>query len=62
VGIAFGFGASRYVQSLLYGVKARDATMLVVPLLTIMVTVALAAVPAIRRALRVDPVEMLRAQ
>jgi predicted permease len=62
VGIAFGVGMSRYVQSLLYGVKARDLTMLVVPLLTIAIAVALAAVPAIRRALSVDPVEMLRAE
>jgi ABC-type antimicrobial peptide transport system permease subunit len=61
-GIALGLGAARYVESLLYGIKASDATMLVIPLATIAAAVALAAVPAVRRALRVDPVEMLRAE
>jgi ABC-type antimicrobial peptide transport system permease subunit len=62
VGIALGVGSSRYVQALLYGVKASDMTMLALPLLTIAAAVALAAIPAVRRALRVDPVEMLRAE
>jgi len=61
-GIALGIGAARYVESLLYGVKASDAVMLGIPLATIAVAVAMAAVPAVRRALRVDPVEMLRAE
>jgi predicted permease len=61
-GIALGMGAARYVESLLYGVKASDAAMLGIPLATIAAAVALAAVPAVRRALRVDPVEMLRAE
>jgi hypothetical protein len=39
-----------------------DVAMTVVPLATIVAAVLLAAVPAVRRALRVDPVEMLRAE
>lgn len=61
-GIVLGLGTARYVQSLLYGVKASDAAMLGIPVATIAIAVALAAVPAVRRALRVDPVEMLRAE
>jgi predicted permease len=61
-GIALGIAASRYVGSLLYGVKSSDAAMIGIPLATIAVAVVLAAVPAVRRALRVDPVEMLRAE
>jgi predicted permease len=62
VGIALGMGAARYVESLLYGVKVTDVAVTVVPLATIVAAVLLAAVPAVRRALRVDPVEMLRAE
>jgi hypothetical protein len=39
-----------------------DVAMTVVPLATIVAAVLLAAVPAVRRALRVNPVEMLRAE
>jgi putative ABC transport system permease protein len=61
-GIGLGLGVARYVESLLYGVKANDAGMLGIPLATIVIAVALAAAPAVGRALRVDPVEMLRAE
>jgi ABC-type lipoprotein release transport system permease subunit len=36
--------------------------MLAIPVLTILLASLLAAVPAVVRALRIDPVEMLRAQ
>jgi ABC-type antimicrobial peptide transport system permease subunit len=36
--------------------------MAVIPLATILAAVLLAAIPAVRRALRVNPVEMLRAE
>jgi ABC-type lipoprotein release transport system permease subunit len=50
------------VTTLLYGVKSSDTMMLGIPVVTIATAVVLAALPAIRRALQVDPVEMLRAQ
>jgi predicted permease len=61
-GIALGIGTARYVESLLYGVKANDTAMLGIPLATIVAAVTLAALPAITRALKVNPVEMLRAE
>ena len=61
-GVALGLGVARYVESLLYGVKASDAGMMAIPLATIAAAVLVAAAPAVRRALRVDPVEMLRAE
>jgi predicted permease len=62
VGLVAGKAAARYVASLLYGVKAGNSFMLLVPLAAIALAVVLAAVPAVRRALKVDPVEMLRAE
>nr|WP_245631967.1 FtsX-like permease family protein [Edaphobacter aggregans] len=61
-GIALGMGSTRYIASLLYGVKGTDLAMMVVPLATIAAAVLVAAVPAVWRALKVDPVEMLRAE
>ncbi|NUQ29052.1 MAG: FtsX-like permease family protein [Acidobacteriaceae bacterium] len=62
VGLIAGKAAARYVASLLYGVKAGNPLMLVIPLAAIALAVIFAAVPAVRRALKVDPVEMLRAE
>ena len=62
VGIGLGMGSTRYIASLLYGVKGTDVAMTLMPLATIAAAVLLAAVPAVRRALKVDPVEMLRAE
>jgi predicted permease len=61
-GIGLGVLAAQYVTTLLYGVKSSDTMMLGIPVVTIATAVVLAALPAIRRALQVDPVEMLRAQ
>lgn len=61
-GIALGFGASRYVESLFYQVKATDADMLALPVCAILVTALIAILPAVLRALRTDPTEILRAE
>jgi len=52
----------RYVESLLYQVKATDVAMLAIPCLTILFAVVVAAVPPVLRALRIDPVKMLRVE
>jgi len=62
VGLVAGKAATRYVESLLYGVKAGNPIMLILPLVAIALAVVFAAVPAVRRALNVDPMEMLRAE
>jgi hypothetical protein len=49
-GLALGLAAVRYIESLLYQVN------LVFPALTIL----LAALPPVNRAVRIDPVTMLR--
>lgn len=61
-GLALGFWSIRYVEALLYQVKATDASMLAIPALILFAAAFLAAVPAAIRAARIDPVAMLRAE
>ncbi|HKF01348.1 MAG TPA: ADOP family duplicated permease [Candidatus Sulfotelmatobacter sp.] len=60
-GVALGFGAARYVESLFYQVKATDADMLALPACAILVTTLVATLPVVLRALDTDPTEILRA-
>jgi len=59
-GLGLGIASVRYVESLLYQAKLTDRPVLVLPSLTILGAALLATVPAVIRAVRVDPVEMLR--
>ncbi len=61
-GLALGFFSARYIESLLFDVRATDPGTIAVPALTILATAALAALPAIIRAVCIDPVAMLRAE
>lgn len=61
-GLGLGFWSIRYVEILLYQVKATDASMLALPSLILFAAAFLAAVPAAIRAVRIDPVAMLRAE
>ena len=61
-GIALGMASVRYIDALFYHVKATDPAMLAIPSLTILVSAIVAIAPAVRRALRVDPAEILRAE
>jgi predicted permease len=61
-GVALGFGAARYVESLFYQVNATDADMLALPACAILVTALVATLPAVLRALSTDPTEILRAE
>ena len=61
-GAALGFGAARYVESLFYQVKATDAGMIASPTCAILLTALVATLPAVLRALRTDPTEILRAE
>jgi ABC-type antimicrobial peptide transport system permease subunit len=60
-GVAVGIASERYIRTLLFGVKATDAPMLVLPVMVIIAVALLAAVPAIVRALRINPAVLLRA-
>jgi predicted permease len=61
-GVALGLGAARYVTSLFYEVKATDADMIALPTFAILLTAIVATLPAVLRALRTDPTEILRAE
>jgi predicted permease len=59
-GVALGFAAARYVESLFYQVKATDADMIASPMCAILLTALVSTLPAVLRALRTDPTEILR--
>jgi predicted permease len=60
-GLLLALASVRYIESLLYQVKPTDPAMLAIPSLTILVAASLAALPAVIRAVRIDPAAMLRA-
>ena len=61
-GLALGLASVRYVETLLYQVKASDPRMLALPALTILAAALLAALPAVIHAVRIDPANTLRAE
>ena len=61
-GLALGIASARYLASLLYQVKPTDASSLAIPALALLAAAILAALPPVLRAIRVDPVEVLRAE
>jgi predicted permease len=61
-GVALGFGAARYVESLFYQVKATDADIIAWPTFALLLTALVATLPAVLRALRTDPTAILRTE
>jgi predicted lysophospholipase L1 biosynthesis ABC-type transport system permease subunit len=61
-GLALGMILARYIEALFYQVKATDLAMLAFPTLAILAAALLASFPAVLRAIRTDPVAMLRAE
>ena len=61
-GLTLGLLSERYLESLLFEVRANDWRMLVTPSVTILAAAVLAAIVPILRAIRVDPARMLRAE
>jgi predicted lysophospholipase L1 biosynthesis ABC-type transport system permease subunit len=61
-GIALGLASVRYIETLLYQVQARSFAMLSFPLLIILAATFLAALPAVLRAVRIDPAASLRSE
>ncbi len=61
-GVAIGMASVRYIEALLYQVKATDLPMLAVPSAIIVAAAFLAALPAVFHAVRIDPVTMLRVE
>jgi predicted permease len=61
-GLALGMASMRFIASLFYEVKATDFGAMLLPSLTILAAAIVAAAPAVMRAVRIDPAEMLRAE
>jgi putative ABC transport system permease protein len=62
VGWVLGMGSARYVESLLYQVKAAEPDIAALPLLAILSVAVVAILPAISRALQIEPAEILRSE
>ena len=60
-GLALGMASVRSIESLLFQVKATGLGMLALPSLAILCAALLAALPAVIRAVRIDPAAILRA-
>jgi predicted lysophospholipase L1 biosynthesis ABC-type transport system permease subunit len=61
-GVAVGLGSAQYIESLFYHVKATDVDVLALPACGILLTALIATFPAVLRALRTDPTEILRSE
>ena len=61
-GLVMGVAVSRVLVSLLFEVKATDWTMMAAPWTVLLLTALVAAIVPVMRAVRIDPVEMLRAE
>jgi ABC-type lipoprotein release transport system permease subunit len=61
VGVSAGLASVRSIESLLYGVRATDPLMVALPCVVILTVALVAATRPVLRAVRIDPVKMLRA-
>jgi predicted permease len=61
-GLALGMASVRYIESLLYQVKATDLGVLALPALAILAAALVAALPAVIHAVCIDPVTVLRSE
>jgi putative ABC transport system permease protein len=61
-GFCLGFLAARAMKALFYQVRATEWTMAAMPVGVILAVTVLASVPPVIRALRIDPLTMLRGE
>ena len=61
-GVSLSMVSVRLIESLFYQVKASDLQMLALPSLAILAGALLSALPAVIRAVQIDPITMLRAE
>ena len=62
LGLLAGIGSVRYIESILFHVRALDAAIILPPAFTIGLAAGAAAVSPVLRALRIDPVELLKSE
>jgi len=61
-GLALGMASTRFMDTLFYEVKASDPTIMLLPAAILFAVALLASVPAVIRAVRIDPASMLRVE
>jgi predicted permease len=62
VGLALGIGCARFIESLLYQVKATDVGAMAAPALALIAAAIVAALPPVIRAIHIDPASVLRSE
>ncbi len=62
VGLCAGLASVRFIETLLYGVKATDVSVMILPAAVLLMAACCAALPVVLRAVRIDPAVMLRAE
>ena len=61
-GLAVGLTTVGFIANLLYEVKPTDPSMMIIPILVVVGTALVAALPAVIRAAQIDPASMLRVE
>jgi len=61
-GLALGMISARFMEALFYQVKASDPAIMVLPAAILFAVALFAAIPAVIRAVRIDPASMLRVE
>jgi putative ABC transport system permease protein len=62
LGIAAGIACARFIEALLFEIKATDLSATLAPVAVLFATAAAAAVPPLIRAIRIDPAQTLRSE
>jgi putative ABC transport system permease protein len=62
VGLAAGIASERYLESLLFGVRATDLSIIAIPIFSLLTAGVLSALAPAIQAVRVDPAQTLRAE
>jgi len=61
-GVGLGMVSGRHMETLLYGVKGTDIGMLTIPSVAIVAGAMIAAAVPVMRAVRINPIAMLRSE
>ena len=61
-GLLLGMASARFMETLFYQVKASDPAIMLVPAVVLFAVALLASIPAVIRAVRIDPASMLRVE
>jgi putative ABC transport system permease protein len=62
IGVVLSLFSARYIETLFYQVKSADPEILTVPAIAICAVAFMATLPAVMRAMRIDPADILRSE